>query len=392
MIKGHKIICFGSEKWQYPGLQQTIMRFLSQGNKIIYVNSLGTRKVSLRFSQFGYYLKQILRRFSNNNSKNKSATNNVIVCNPWIIPLVYSDTITKFNRILIRRQFAGLLPMLDFRRYILWLGTPTAAFLQDLFDPELLLYNPVDRYYAFPFVDREKLRYYEHEIVRRTDVNICTSDAIRNDLLPYNEHSFTVSHGVDFEHFNSALHNDNIPEDIKNIAKPIIGYFGGLSTRVNFRLISRIAEAYPQANIVLIGRKLTDLTELTKYNNVNIIDYKNFGELPLYLKEFTVCMIPYHVNELMEGVDPIKLREYLCTGKPVISVNLPEVRKFEKLVYIGLNEDDFVNKVGDALEEKSLSLIEERISVAKKSDWAFKIDEISEIIENAIIRKKRLKG
>ena len=85
----------------------------------------------------------------------------------------------------------------------------------------------------------------------------------------------------------------------------------------------------------------------------------------------------------MEGVDPIKLREYLCLGKPIVSVNLPEVKKLEKYVYIGNNEDDFVTKVGNALNEKDLNLIKHRIRVAKESDWSNKIIHISYLIDTA---------
>ena len=387
MIKGYKIICFGSEKWEYPGLQQTVMRLLAKNNRVLYVNPLGTRRISLSPSQFRFYFNRTIRIFSHNRAKNKNAFNNIIVCNPWIIPLVYNDIVTKFNRILIRRQFLRLLYRHDFQKYILWLGTPSAFFLIDLFNPELLLYNPVDRYYAFSFVNKRKLRYYEEKIVKRADVNICTSDAIRNDLLPYNENSFVVSHGVDFDHFNSALLDGKIPDDIKGIPKPIIGYFGGICERVNFRLLFRVAKRYPYASIVLIGKKLHDVAGLEKLKNVYLLGYKQFSELPLYLKEFTVCLIPYHVNELMEGVDPIKLREYLCVGKPIVSVDLPEVRKFNEIVYIGKNEDDYVNKIGEAIEERNESLIKERIRVASESDWLLKIEEISDIIINALKTK-----
>jgi glycosyltransferase involved in cell wall biosynthesis len=281
-----------------------------------------------------------------------------------------------------------LLSKLNFKNYILWIGTPSAAFLLDIFDPTLLIYNPVDRYYAFPFVNSVKTRNYERQIAANSDVIICTAEAIRKDLLPYNEYSFTVTHGVDFNHFHSALSGSNVPEDIKDIPKPIIGYFGGLSDRVNYRLLSKIEIRYPNASIVLIGKKLQDLGKLEKLPNVHILGYRDLSVLPHYLKQFSVCLIPYHVNELMEGVDPIKLREYLCLGKAVVSVDLPEVRKLEGLVYIGKNEEDYIVKVGKAMEENSASLIEERIRAAKQSDWPVKIEQISNIVFDAFDRKR----
>ncbi len=385
MIKGHNIICFGSSTWKYPGLQQTIMRLLSTDNKILYVNALGSRNISLKLSQLGFYWQRIKRQFQHQ----KLITENTMVCNPFIIPLVYNNIATKINKFLLRVQFNELLKKINYRNYILWVGTPTAAHFLDLFDPALTVYNPVDRYYAFEFVNSDKIRAYEKMIASRANAIICTSDAIRSDMSAFNQYAFTVNHGVDVNHFYSAMNKDDKIEDIDNLPKPIIGFFGGLSERVNYQLIRRVACRYPAASIVLIGQKLTSMEELTGLENVHILGFRDFSLLPRYMKRFSVCLIPYHVNELMEAVDPIKLREYLCQGKPVVSVDLPEVRKLGELVYIGKDNEQFVEMVGKALEENDPSLTEARIVAARQCEWPVKMAEISAIINDAFDRKNK---
>ena len=360
------------------------MRLLARQNKVLYVNALGSRRISLNFSQFLFYLKRARSLFQ----KSIEESTNTVICNPSIIPFVYSNLANKINRILIRNQFLRLISKINFQNYILWIGTPTAAPLLDLFDPLITVYNPVDRYYAFPFVNSTKIRNYERKIAEKADVIISTSEAIKKDLSPYNENCFTVAHGVDFDHFNSAFSIESIPDDIRNIPLPIIGYFGGLSERVNYKLINDVAIRYPNANVVLIGSKTANLEKIEKFANVHILGFKDFASLPPYLKQFTVCLIPYHVNELMEGVDPIKLREYLCLGKPVVSVNLPEARKLGRLIYISKDEDDFVNKVSIAMEESNPFLVEDRINEAKRSDWPNRIEQISEIIYSTFKMKQ----
>lgn len=382
MIKGQNIICFGSSTWQYPGLQQTTMRLLAEQNRILYVNALGSRTVSLKLSQWSFYLKRIQRQFQ----AGPTMSGSTMVCNPFIIPFVYDNMTTKLNRLLLRAQFQHLLPKINFRKYILWVGTPSAAPFLDLFDPSLTVYNPVDRYHAFSFVNGDKIRAYEKMIASKANAIICTSDAIKKDMSAFHPHVFTVTHGVDVDHFHSALNNENRLEDIDILPKPIIGYFGGLSERVNYKLIRKVACRYPAASIVLIGNKLSSLDELEGLENVHILGFRDFSLLPHYMKRFSVCMIPYYVNELMEAVDPIKLREYLCQGKAVVSVDLPEVRKLEDLVYIGRDEEEFVELVGKALEEKSPSLMAARIEAARRCEWSVKMAEISEIISNAFIR------
>lgn len=384
MIKGKNIICFGSENWGYPGFQQTIMRKLASDNRIIYINSMGTRKIRLQLSQFMFYLSKIKATFK----KRHNAGENCLVCYPKIIPLVYNNFITHINKVLIGLQVQKLLSKQNFCPYILWIGTPTAACVLDLFDPEMIVYHAVDRYSKFSFVNSNKIRIYESQIAKRADVIICTADAIKNDLIEFNDATYTVSHAVDFEHFQSALKNDTIPEDLKTIPKPVIGYFGGLSDRVNLSLIRKTAQRYKNANIVLIGRKSCNLRVIENLPNIHRLGHRSYEQLPAYLKQFDVCLIPYLVNDLMAGVDPIKLREYLCLGKPVVSTKLPEVVKLEPHIYVGQDDEDFVIKVAMALNENDISIEKKRMEVAKQSNWQSKLEEMSAIIGEALLKLK----
>jgi glycosyltransferase involved in cell wall biosynthesis len=361
------------------------MRLLADRNRILYVNALGSRNLSFKLSQFGFYLKRIQRQFQ----ANQTMSENTMVCNPLFIPFVYSDLTTTLNRVLLRVQFKQLLRKINYQKYILWVGTPTAASFLDLFDPSLTIYNPVDRYHAFSFVNGDKIRAYEKQIASRANAIICTSDAIRNDMSAFNRHAYTVTHGVDVDHFHAALAQENELEDIDNLPKPIIGYFGGLSERVNYQLLRKVACRYPEASIVLIGAKLSTLAELAGLENVHVLGFRDFNLLPQYMKRFSVCLIPYHVNELMEAVDPIKLREYLCQGKAVVSVDLPEVRKLGDLVYIGRDETEFVEMVGKALAEKDISLRESRIEAARQCEWSVKMAEIAGIVNDAFVRQSQ---
>ena len=390
MIKGKNIIVFGSDKWEYPGLQQTVMRLLSRNNRILFVNPLGTRKISVKFSEFGIYFNRAIRIFQNHNNNGDELSENISVCNPWMIPLVYNRAIMKLNKSIMHAQFSRLLSRLEFDKYILWVGTPTAASFLDIFDPTLIIYNPVDRYSEFSFVDSAKIAEYERYIASRADAIICTADAIRKDLEPYNSHCFTVTHGVDVNHFHSAFENNGVPEDIKNIPGPIIGFIGGIADWVNLDLLLDVANRYPDANLVLIGKTSPDvkgLEQLERQSNVHFLGYKDYKVLPGYLKQCAVCLIPYVISERLVAVDPIKLREYLALGKPVVSVDLPEVRKLQDVVYIGENNKDFVDKIGKAMTEDNPSLTEERIRVARRSDWGVKIEEISTIVNDALARK-----
>ena len=388
MLEGHNIICFGSARWSYSGFQQHTMRLLSKRNKVLFVNPIGTRRISLKRD----LLAAVLHRLRKDGNPRSVAAGEVFVADPRIIPLVYNRLAQAVSRTLLRRQMRRLLQELGFESYILWVGSPTAAFILDLFQPEVTVYNPVDRYRAFSFVDAAKIRAYERVCASRSDLVICTSEAIRRDLQPYNEHTVTVPHGVSFEHFHSALASADIPDDIASIPLPIIGFYGGLSEWIDLPLLLKVALRYPKASVVLIGLNDTRLGGLLSLPNVHFLGFKPFARLPHYLKRFTVCLIPFLLNELVEAVDPTKLREYMSIGKPVVCTDLPEAKKYAGLVHVTDGHARFLEAVGEALAEDDPVLREERIAAARRCDWHIRIEEISGLVSAHLDRKRAAIG
>jgi len=148
ILRDFSIVCFGGEQWEYPGFQQVAMRHLSANNRILYVNALGLRKATFNGNNANIYFAKLKRLFSGT----RKVSDRIIVFNPFFLPVLYNEYVDKINVALLRWQFRRLLRDLKFRDYLLWAGTPTMAPFLGLFQPRLLIYNPVDRYSAFSFV------------------------------------------------------------------------------------------------------------------------------------------------------------------------------------------------------------------------------------------------
>ena len=136
--------------------------------------------------------------------------------------------------------------------------------------------------------------------------------------------------------------------------------------------------------MLLVGRASADISLFHDIPNVFLLGFRDFDALPAYLRIFDVCIIPFHLTELVDSVDPIKLREYLCAGKPVVTTNFREARKFTDLIYIARDHKDFVEKVGVALNENDPYLIQERILRVRGDDWPSKVGLISSLVLNAL--------
>ena len=387
-MDGMTIVCFGSERWEYPGFQQRVMRALSDTNPITFVNPIGVRSLSWSPANLAVYLRKAATSIQGTTAVDPHAT----VVNPRIIPLVYNSAAMALNGLLLRRQLRAAIQETRRRDTLLWIGTPTAAPFIHLFRPRLAVYNPVDRYQSFSFANKAGILRYSAMAARACDLAICTSDAIHADVASQSRRAVVVPHAVDFAHFNAALARNNRPRDLPNDGAPIIGYVGALSDWVDFALIATTARAYPHCHVVLIGPAARSLGELQAIPNLLWLGPRPFSAIPDYVRWFDVGLIPFIVNDLTIGVDPIKLREYLCTGRPSVCTGLPEIRKHASLVYIADTREAFVARVGEALSETSPERVEARIQSARTADWPIRIREIRQILSDALSHTARRAG
>jgi glycosyltransferase involved in cell wall biosynthesis len=374
-LNNRDIICFGASTWDYPGFQQTSMKYLSENNRILYVLPIGTRKIVLSFETIKKCIEKAKRMMFNEIVEEK----NVTFLNPKLLPFIYNPLIENINKKIIGSQILSRVKDMKLNDYILWIGTPTAFFMLDVLDPKFIIYNPVDRFSEFPFVNRTKIKQYERIIAEKSDIILCTSEAIGEDLAPYNQRSRVLHHWVDTSHFEKGLQSEWIPEDIAKIEPPILGYYGTTASgRLDIDLLRSIAIRYPKANVVVIGSRPEGTAKLNSLSNVHFLGRKKFDVIPFYLKRFTVCLIPFLVNDLTRAIDPIKLREYLSMGKPVVSVDLPEIRKLAHLMFIAKDREDFLDKVRTAMDEDSPQMRQLRMEEAKNNDVVIRLKELSE--------------
>ncbi len=213
-----------------------------------------------------------------------------------------------------------------------------------------MLYYCVDDFASFSGYDREQVLRDEAELCRQADLVITTSTALQQAKQSLNPNTILVPHGVDYEHFSKALSNNlPIPEDIQDIPRPILGFFGLIRDWVDLDLLASVARERPDWHFVLLGDSMVDLTPYRSLPNMHFLGRKPYEDLPAYCRQFDVGLIPFKVNELTRAVNPIKLREYLAAGLPVVSTPLPEVKLYHHLVRISDTPEAFAAAIESAL-------------------------------------------
>jgi glycosyltransferase involved in cell wall biosynthesis len=182
---------------------------------------------------------------------------------------------------------------------------------------------------------------------------------------------------VDHELFAAALSEATaVPADLAALPQPVLGFYGTIQDWVDLKLIAALAGRHPEWSFALIGRTSVDTESLSKYPNVHFLGRKDHSTLPAYCKGFAVGLIPYILNERILHVNPIKLREYLSAGLPVVSTALPEVANYREFCHLAESPEEFERGIEIALRDDTPERRRQRSEAMRAETWERKVAEV----------------
>ncbi|NJO04527.1 MAG: glycosyltransferase family 1 protein [Chloroflexaceae bacterium] len=293
------------------------------------------------------------------------------------LPQVYDALTLLGTRIAARR--------LGFERPMIWSYSPFVAnYLHDLAG-EFVIYDCVDRYPQLPFYAArgEQVRQLDAQMTQQADVVLCTSRLLYEEKQAHNPRCYLVGNAADVELFGQARSGTlPVPAELQGIPKPIIGFHGALDNhRIDYDLLRTIARTRPDWSLVLIGPQTPtpDLEWLTHEPNVRLIGKKALHELPPYVAQYDVAMLPYRLTDYVRGLSPLKIYEYLAAGKPVVAVPVPHITAFD-VVRIAPTPAAFIAQIEAALTDTDAAAIARRVEVAAQHSWEAKLRRVLELV------------
>ncbi len=259
---------------------------------------------------------------------------------------------------------------------LLWVTYPPHVDNLDRYPHRAVIFDAVDE----PSEEFSYWRASAAAIVARSNLIFASSQKLVDYYGQFGKPVHLAPNGVDYEHF-SKNRSETIPFDLKRIPAPRIGYCGALARWVDWELVAAIARQAPNLSLVFIGPSLGPL-KLPTADNIHYLGIKPYTILPIYLQHCDVLIIPFRVSTMTEACNPIKFWEYLATGKPVVSTNLPEVAAFSGVDIAG-TAAEFVNTIHDALDAKDdASAKAQRMAWARQNDWEQRARNIITLIRD----------
>lgn len=386
MIENRDILVFSDDWGKLPSTLQHITKILLQNNRVFWIGSLGLRKPQINLYDLKRAYKKLLSVIKKEKKTNETEVKTIspIQIFPFVLPFHNSQLIRKFNAISLRRKILRVFKEYKVEKPIILTSSPVMDEIIGSLDEKSSHYFCLDEYSLFENAF-ESIPMLEKRLVNKVDCVFSISEKLQEARIPNSGNSYFIPQGAEIEHFVKA---DVIPKEVATLKHPVIGFFGLISEWINLELIEKCIDAYPNYNFLFLGKNVVSIEHLKEKNNfihLGEIPYKN---LPKFASIFDIGIIPFRINELTLAVNPLKLIEYLSLGLPVVSTNMPEVKKFDNYVLVSDTDEQFIKYIKKALEENSLEMENFRKAKAAEYTWISIAEYISNKILESEIKKK----
>ena len=401
------IIAFTKDWNDVPTCTTHILREMGKTMPVLWVESIGMRGARLNVG--GGDWRRIVRRLGRLLSGAEWKEHHLWVLAPFLMPKPTRHWQRVLNRLLFRLQEHAALrkmrrrhaPTTDLRSPTseYWSFLPNTADLLPRHHPASriaypasrpkVIYYCVDDWSKLEWVDRTWVQEEEKRLLQRADVVFATSRILAKTLddllgqdrseasaaLPTRPSVIYMPHGVEHAKFAKALSPEtSVPAELDRLPRPRIGFYGAIHPWIDFGLLEFLADSRPDWSFVLVGPVHCEVPGLRQRSNIHLMGRREHDELPAYCRGFDAGVIPYDLeNPRMDTVNPVKAREMLAAGLPLVAADLPELRELGDSVICCRSRDEWIPALERQIGREDRASISERVH---QDDWARKIAQI----------------
>lgn len=291
-----------------------------------------------------------------------------------------------FKQRVIINEVEETIDYLKLDDFVLFLWNPMSEGVIGKLGEKLLVFDAIDNWLTHPelnYANKEIEQGYQ-KIKEKADLIFTVSESLKSFFENNQNNVYCISNGVDIDYFRRQEGGD-IPKDIRGITKPIVGYAGKIQDRIDVDLVKFLAKKLTQVSFVFIGQVINRKTirSLLQYKNLHYLGDKHYSLLPQYLSWFDICIIPHKVSGITLSMSPLKIYEYLASGKPVVSTNVAGVDDFKHVITIAETNEEFllgIKKYIQVLSQENDLSEKLKKSITVDHFWSTKANKMIDMI------------
>ncbi len=384
-LNNRDIVIVTLSEWDGPRRirHHLAVELTKQGSRVLFIEGFYTISKFVRKPDFSK-LFRFLR------SPREAAKNLFLLSVVPFLPFgEFSSFLSRINWGVARVFMKRAMKKLGFQNSVLIIFAYNADSIVGHMDEQISVYfcnDAFDKLYKQEAL-RRKVAALEQKLLKKVDAVITVSEKLTEEKSHFAKRITTIHHGVDYQLFEHVLLSGPIPEELKKMPRPVIGYSGVVRHIIDLDLLDYVAEQRPDWSIVIVGpvtesdkRYYEKVEALKKKTNVYFLGAKPSDEVPRYINQFDVCVLPYTLEEVSTYyAAPLKFYEYLAAGKPVVSTVGP--RDQEKFIVLNATtKETFLAAIERATSMTSAEYVRRRKDVARLNSWDQRVSTIAEFL------------
>lgn len=342
------IVCAGFD-WRHPSPMRHLELALARDHRLIHVESLALRRPTLGAAdcrRMAFKLGRLVGVVPPGGPVPPGPPGALQVIAPALPAIGPAPLRALAAQTTLVRVRAALRDWGVARPWLFVTALPSALPLARALGARVNAYYRVDDWAQWPGIDPAGIPALERALMHRVDLTFCTSTALLEDAWCRRGAARHLPQGVDGRHFAGALEPGPTLAAVAGLPRPVLGFFGTLDDRLDPRLLGVLQQW--RGSVVLAGPRMPAAPEIPGRGAIRWIGPVEYAQLPALARGVDAWVLPYVVSERTAAIDPLKLREYLATGRPVVSTPLPDVLPWRDHVWIAADADAFLAAVRQA--------------------------------------------
>ncbi len=369
------LLVFADDWGRHPSSCQHLMRQLMDRYNVIWVNTIGTRAPRLdvaTLSRAAGKLREWIRPTQNNGEHHDEPTGvEPTITSPRMWPWFTKSVDRRINKFALSKQLTRVIARTT-KPVIAVTTLPITADLVGAIPVDKWIYYCVDDFSEWPGLDGSTLKSMDELMLSRADTIVTVSDRLQEIAREANRDSELLTHGVDIDFWRSGAACDVLDQ----YPGPRAVFWGVVDRRMDTNTVRTLREKMNGGSVIFFGPQQDPDPDLLALDGCHFPGPMPFGQLPSIAATADVLIMPYADLPVTRAMQPLKLKEYLATGRPTVVNRLPSVEALAAQMDVADSPEQFASFVVERMQSGTpTDQVDARRSLESES-WAAKAEQL----------------